>query len=191
MSRLVSRILLSLFVFPLGGLLYVFVFVAGETTLLRGLYYRRGEAELFTISDLLTWLFVAIYWLLVWRSAVTWNRTRIVLTIASFPATAIVGVLAAALAVNVAPMSEWGFAAFIGGVFAILLWLITSVFLWRETVAERAARVRAKSQSAIACPTCGYNLTGLSESRCPECGGKFTLDELFAFQPKADADVES
>jgi predicted Zn-ribbon and HTH transcriptional regulator len=32
----------------------------------------------------------------------------------------------------------------------------------------------------MACPNCGYNLTGLREARCPECGSQFTLDELFA-----------
>ena len=30
----------------------------------------------------------------------------------------------------------------------------------------------------ISCPLCGYNLRGLTEARCPECGSKFTWDEL-------------
>lgn len=28
------------------------------------------------------------------------------------------------------------------------------------------------------CPKCGYNLTGLTEHRCPECGEKFCPKEL-------------
>ncbi len=28
------------------------------------------------------------------------------------------------------------------------------------------------------CPACGYNLTGLDEPRCPECGGRYTWKEL-------------
>jgi len=30
------------------------------------------------------------------------------------------------------------------------------------------------------CPTCNYNLTGLTEFRCPECGNEFTLSEARA-----------
>jgi rubrerythrin len=40
------------------------------------------------------------------------------------------------------------------------------------------------NRSNVSCPSCGYNLTGLNEARCPECGAKFTLDELFAAQPR-------
>ncbi|MBX2852827.1 MAG: hypothetical protein KTR15_13915 [Phycisphaeraceae bacterium] len=27
-------------------------------------------------------------------------------------------------------------------------------------------------------PECGYNMRGLTEAKCPECGSKFTLDQL-------------
>jgi hypothetical protein len=30
----------------------------------------------------------------------------------------------------------------------------------------------------VHCPLCNYNLRGLAEARCPECGGQFTWDEL-------------
>ncbi|MEZ6191557.1 MAG: hypothetical protein R3C45_09745 [Phycisphaerales bacterium] len=30
------------------------------------------------------------------------------------------------------------------------------------------------------CPKCGYNLTGLAEERCPECGERFSRAELAA-----------
>ena len=57
--------------------------------------------------------------------------------------------------------------------------------------AERAERLRSSGRANIVCPTCGYNLTGLTNARCPECGGQFTLDELLAAQPaRADAEVE-
>jgi len=38
----------------------------------------------------------------------------------------------------------------------------------------------AESEVAPFCPACGYNMTGLQQARCPECGEAYTLDELFA-----------
>ena len=32
------------------------------------------------------------------------------------------------------------------------------------------------------CPNCGYRMVGLKESRCPECGMEYTLDELLGKQ---------
>jgi predicted amidophosphoribosyltransferase len=31
---------------------------------------------------------------------------------------------------------------------------------------------------ALRCPTCAYDLTGLTEPRCPECGNRFDLDDI-------------
>ncbi|HEY2584665.1 MAG TPA: hypothetical protein VGI81_02745 [Tepidisphaeraceae bacterium] len=191
MSRLVSRILLSISLFPLAGVLYVFVVVAGEFALRGTSGYRVRETELFLCSDVFTWLFIAAYWFILWRSSVRWSSRRVVSTAISVPAAVMVGVVIAAIAAGIVPTGgDWSFGAFVGGVVAILLWLIATVLLWRETAAERAQRLTASSRSTVACPTCGYNLTGLSEARCPECGSRFTLDELIALQPKAEVEIE-
>lgn len=34
----------------------------------------------------------------------------------------------------------------------------------------------------VHCPNCNYRMVGLHESRCPECGTSYTLDELLAKQ---------
>lgn len=34
----------------------------------------------------------------------------------------------------------------------------------------------------VRCPSCDYRMVGLRESRCPECGTAYTLDELLAKQ---------
>lgn len=36
------------------------------------------------------------------------------------------------------------------------------------------------------CLKCGYNLTGLSELRCPECGAKFTHTQLYKARANAE-----
>lgn len=119
-----------------------------------------------------------------------WNSRRVVGTFVSAPIALGIGI-AAGFAAAAATMGEGNFGAFIGDMVTILLWLVATVFVWRETAAERARRVTASSRSAITCPTCGYNLTGLTESRCPECGSKFTLDELLALQqPKIEVEIE-
>lgn len=43
------------------------------------------------------------------------------------------------------------------------------------------------ADSGLRCPQCEYNLTGLTENRCPECGEAFDLEELrrvFGVQPE-------
>jgi hypothetical protein len=41
---------------------------------------------------------------------------------------------------------------------------------------DAAAQSPAVQDSGLRCPGCGYNLTGLSEARCPECGATFDWD---------------
>ena len=61
-----------------------------------------------------------------------------------------------------------------GVCFAVWLLLTLSVIV----VLRRQVK-RARLQDAGLCVRCGYNLTGLPEPRCPECGE--------AFERKGDA----
>lgn len=76
------------------------------------------------------------------------------------------------------------FVTFLVTMLSLLLWLAWTCFAWRETAAERAERVQKQAGKAIFCPKCGYNMVGLLESRCPECGTAFTLDQLFIAQQR-------
>jgi hypothetical protein len=67
----------------------------------------------------------------------------------------------------------------LGGVFGGACWILCTTWIWRQTPAERiAAAMRAAPHVPVLCPTCGYNLAGQYEARCPECGTRYTLVEL-------------
>jgi uncharacterized paraquat-inducible protein A len=190
MSHLVSRILLAILMFPLATVFYVIVFVVAGTWIRRNsFYYYPIEAYLFAFSSLFTWVLVAVYWCLLWKSGVKWNSDRRIFTVLAAVVAVIVATVVALAVGSVVNVSS-GFSVFVGGLLAVVLWLIGTVLIWRETAAERAARLAGSSASNVACPSCGYNLTGLSESRCPECGSKFTLNELFASQPNAKSEMD-
>lgn len=192
MSRLVSRILLSIFLFPLGAIFYGLVAAFSEMMLRgSGISGSSRDVTMFLVSGVLTWAFVGVYWFLLWYSSIQWNARRIASSVLSFPAAILAGLILGFLAATILPVGgDASFGVFIGGMLTILLWLVSSVFIWRETAAERAQRVKATNRTAMICPTCGYNLTGLTASRCPECGSQFTLDELVALQPKAEVEIE-
>ena len=177
MSRLIASILLAILLFPLASVVYIVVFfVYMQAT---GWSGSAGEGSGFIAAGVTTWVFVAAYWVLLWRKSVRWTPQRKAFTSV---AAVCAGVVAAVAGSILAPASG-SFGAFVGTVLAPLLWLVATVFLWRETAVERAKRLSASGQEAVVCVACGYNLTGLKGTRCPECGREYTLDELFASQP--------
>jgi len=179
MSRLIARILLSIFVFPLAGLVYLVAFFLLEHYYRGRMMYRSDRSTTcFLISGIIMWGFMVLYWTLLWRRSVRWDGVRLLRTALGTVAAIIIGVGAGQVCAPV----DTSFGVFIGSISVPLLWLVGTIFAWGETAAERGARVTA-STSAVVCPTCGYNLTGLRDLRCPECGTQFTLDQLMAAQP--------
>ena len=79
----------------------------------------------------------------------------------------------------------------IGGMIWAPSWLALIALIWRETTAERGERLNQLGVGAITCPSCGYNLTGLKEARCPECGAQYTLDQLLASAVEQHGDLDS
>jgi len=180
MSRLIASILLSVLLFPLAGILYLITFFVCVE--MRWFARYRDDAG-FLVAGLITAPFVAWYWIAVWRKTVNWTPAR-----ASRTRTAAALAIGVALPVGaLTGMLERDFGFFIATVLAPLLWLMATVLVWRETNAERSARLRRQNRRgdgpAVPCPTCGYDMTGLKGTRCPECGCEFTVDEILASQP--------
>jgi hypothetical protein len=180
MSRLIAVILLSILMFPLAVVVYLltfFVFVVG-----RG--YGSDDAG-FVIAGLAGCTFIGVYWLVLWRKTVVWTSARRTFTTLSAAGAGLLGIFIGVVMGQMVDEDEIGFIVFVATLFAPPVWVFATILIWRETAAERAARLD-KSASALVCPTCGYNLTGLTDTRCPECGTQFTLDQLVANQPKRE-----
>jgi len=179
MSKLLARIMLAIFMLPAGGIVMTIVFIVTIESDLAAYPYHRRSAWI--VAALATWVFVAIYWLLLWHKSVRWNAWRVRATLWS-------GAVAALAGASVGFTVRWidyDFGFFVFATVTILVWLPLTVFVWRESAEERASGL-GDAEFALSCPTCGYNLTGLNTARCPECGSTFTLDELVRRQPARD-----
>jgi hypothetical protein len=151
----------------------------------------RSDANAAVAATIATCAYMVAYWILLWRGAVNWTQQRLRRTTAMTLVAALAGVIVGVAIAAVLPYDKELGAC--GGVLSgAIVWIILTILAWRETPRERAERLSRAGADALVCPTCGYNLTGLSESRCPECGAQFTLNELLAGQPsRAAAEVET
>ncbi len=178
MTNLLARILLSVLMIPLAVMCWVISFVVLER-----LVFHREERAI-CAATLVTAGLVAAYWFLLWRRSVVWSPARVTQTIAGSVGCSLAGVLAAVLMMALANIRDETFGVLFGGIFTIVVWLPVTVLLWKETAAERAERIRRSAGDVVFCPRCGYNMTGLYEPRCPECGTRFTLNQLYAAQQR-------
>lgn len=174
MSPTVSRLVLSLCIIGFLPIMYFTTFfVLIESS------GNWSDDELYLLlSDVLCMLFLIVSWTVIWFGEIQWNTFRIVASIAVAGGGSIAGLIIGALCGAITNEEEIGIL--IGGAFAAVFWIFGTAIAWRETKSERAARLQHLGINAVACPNCGYNLTGLSQSNCPECGSSYTLDQLFA-----------
>ena len=185
MSRLVSRIVLTVLLFPSATLCLFLSFLFIERLLI------SADVEAAIYATFVTCAYMAIYWLLLWYGAVNWTPARIYRTSMITFAAMIAGLAMGVAIAKVLPY-ERGLGTCGGALTGAIVWIILTILVWRETPAERGQRLARANADALVCPTCGYNLTGLREPRCPECGTQFTLNELYASQPmRVAAEIEA
>jgi len=56
------------------------------------------------------------------------------------------------------------------------LMVLAAYIVWRRGYTQGWRRARYQPPT---CPKCRYNMSGLRQCRCPECGADFDLDELW------------
>jgi hypothetical protein len=182
MTAIIARLILAMLLLPVTAAVFVLSFAA---TVPGG-----GPPSAGRLLALWTFIysFIAVYWILLWRSSVRWTNQRITRTVLAGLGSVTAGLFVGAAAVTLFHGLPVPIAILFGGGPVPIIWVLATVLIWRETPAERVERMGGLiGADAIVCPMCGYNLSGLREARCPECGATYTLDRLIAAQPHRDA----
>ena len=183
MTRTVARLILAMLLLPLTGAVFLILAVALIATSPSGPPALGRLLLLWSV----VYAFVGAYWVLLWRDMVTWNRRRVALTALATVLSIGGGVAVAVGIVGVGRQVPPQVATMVGGGTVPITWVLSTVRLWREPAGERLGRLTAHGMPAIACPLCGYDLAGLTEARCPECGSSFTLEQIVLARPRPGA----
>jgi len=128
-----------------------------------------------------------VAWFLIWAGEVRWRPWRVVWTATLFGVSVLFGFTVGAILDSIVSFDEP--AIIVGAMAWLTLWLSGTPLVWRETRGERRERLALLGVGgSLSCPTCGYPMRGLHEAKCPECGSRFTLEQLFAALTSRDAD---
>ena len=132
-----------------------------------------SENVLWVIANVMGASVVALGWVLAWRRGVRWTLLLRRET----------GILCAGLVVFcgcsglIESSTDWidslrvNLPLLVAGVF-----MVVTAWRWQG---RSAALAWDEDEVQPHCVACGYNMTGLHQARCPECGRSYTLDELF------------
>ena len=171
MPATIARMLMCFGVLIVSVLLYMPVLIA---------LIDQSEVTAFVLAGVVSCITFAAGWTLVWRCAIEWTPHRVIFTLLLLPCGMVPAGICYVIGESIIGHSNGTFGAFLGTLAWAASWLIGSALIWRENARERGERLRRLGIHAVACPDCGYNLTGLKEAKCPECGAAYTLDQLYA-----------
>jgi hypothetical protein len=187
MPRLVRQILLTMMMVVVAGMFYMTIYVTLDIYLPYGPFWRERHVFCFGLSGLGAWLVIILGWQLIWR-----DRLRTYPVGTAVRVGAVGGAFSAGVAVLVALDLATGgrvteLAVFLGSVSVPVTWLLLTITMWNNGPGQRHVE-DSTVEDAVRCLKCGYSMRGLSEARCPECGTRYTLDELLAAQPGREWD---
>lgn len=183
MTPTTSRLLLSmiLLTFQVGAYLVLFDIIYTASP------WSEFESHLYT--GLALYPIGLILWPLIWLRAVRWTLRRIAFTMAWLVASLAFAVVVFLVWMMAAALNSWldeDYATAICVPLAMILWPLGTVYIWQDRLADRAARSREAQRDGVKCPGCGYALSDIRSTTCPECGRTFTLRELVVGGQGAD-----
>ena len=181
MTRTVARLILAMLLLPCTGAVFLILFLA---IVIPGAQNGPPSVPRLLLMWFLLYAFVGAYWVMLWRDMVPWNPRRVMLTGLATAGSLAFGAVVALGAMAIHRQLPPPIAVLFGGGTVPITWVLSTVLLWRETAAERLGRLTAHGMPVLACPLCGYNLAGLTEARCPECGASFTLEQIVLARPR-------
>ena len=185
MPPLVTRMLLTILMFPFAAMVYLTAFAVFE---MQNVRVPRGMPLIG--GGVAAWAFIIVYWCVLWRRAVQPSSLKRIIQTSAAMLIAFAGALGIGWLLNsVTYRSELG--VIVASASAPLIWLAATIFFWRESPVERQLRRLRATDATLFCPVCSYNLTGLNTTRCPECGRAFTVDELLAKQSNRVRELEA
>ncbi len=166
LSENVARIMASLGLLPaMFGVFFILAFASDE---IFGIPELPAIIGTYTLCAM---LMIAI-WLWIWWRAVVWSSSVLLKSILS----GMILMMAPSLSILLVSRSNNIFEtlAYFTPIIGWGLWMAGTVRYWPMKVAPGVNGLTPK------CLQCGYLLTGLRGTRCPECGDEPTLDELWA-----------
>jgi ssDNA-binding Zn-finger/Zn-ribbon topoisomerase 1 len=168
-----TRLVLAPCLFAFNWLIYTLVFQILEENM------NQSDEVALLLTDCIMAPIFAVAWIAVWVSVIKWNAGRLLGTAVGFVIACILGVgYFHAMAWSGSFNDEFNYV--LAYMFWMASWITATALLWRTTTRERAI-MRADTYAGIVlCPNCRYNLKGLRQTKCPECGSDYTLDELLA-----------
>ena len=169
MPSILARLILALSLLIVCVVVYFLAFAALERQM------RNFEA--LCVATGIAGAIMLVGRCLIWHGTFRWTWPRLVQTVIVL-ALALAGAMAVGIAMA-AMTREEEVGVILGAMLWSALWMGGTAIVWRESSAERSRRLRQMGIHTIACPNCGYNLTGLKQSACPECGTQYTLDQLY------------
>ncbi len=185
MTHLVARLILTMLILPVAGAVFVLGFMLFAVLFASG----TNNPPIWPIIVLwsIDYAVIAASWIMIWRPVVDWTPQRRGQTALS----AIIAIGAGfAFGFTIwAIGSPSGMPLFVpylvGGGIPPVMWILSTVLVWRESAQERTDRLAGTGPSvgAVVCPVCGYDMRGVKAAQCPECGVEFTIGQLVAAQP--------
>src|SRR5688572_10959555 len=143
MSPTISRILLTIVLFPLAGILNFIAYIMVDDHL--------DSVPEVLVPVLITCAFVVSFWLLLWRKTVTWTRRRVRGTLIAAAAAVLAAAAVGVIVAFTVPYSADDVAVWVGCALMPLLWIAGTLRVWRETDEERSDRLAGLGAGAVVC----------------------------------------